>query len=134
VGLVLPVAVDIGSHAPNFHTKPPLGELVSAAERPGPPCGADDLHAAFQPAGFLYQAIGVAGPFGDDWLSVGAMKFYADGSLIGGTAAFSAPYGEHAQLPGALYWDRRRSRKPFPGLTGRDGRSACTLRATGPSR
>jgi predicted amidohydrolase YtcJ len=52
-----------------------------------------------------YQAIGMAGPFGDDWLSVGAMKFYADGSLIGGTAAFSTPYGEHGEFPGSLYWE-----------------------------
>jgi predicted amidohydrolase YtcJ len=33
------------------------------------------------------------------------MKFYADGSLIGGTAAFSAPYGEHGEFPGSLYWE-----------------------------
>jgi predicted amidohydrolase YtcJ len=52
-----------------------------------------------------YQSIGMAGPFGDDWLSIGAMKFYADGSLIGGTAAFSAPYGEHGEFPGVLYWE-----------------------------
>jgi hypothetical protein len=32
------------------------------------------------------------------------MKFYADGSLIGGTAAFNEPYGEHAEFRGSLYW------------------------------
>src|SRR5262245_39516872 len=52
-----------------------------------------------------YQATGMAGPFGDDWLSIGAMKFYADGSLIGGTAAFSVPYGENGEFGGVMYWE-----------------------------
>jgi predicted amidohydrolase YtcJ len=135
MGLVLPVAVDIGSHGPNFHTKATLSELVSAAERAGRAflaaglttvCDAQvtsrelEAYREARRVGRLavrticmplshqldsYQAIGVAGPFGDDWLSVGAMKFYADGSLIGGTAAFSAPYGEHGEFPGVLYWE-----------------------------
>jgi predicted amidohydrolase YtcJ len=135
MGLVLPVAVDIGSHGPNFHTKAPLGELVSAAKRAGRAFLAAGLTTvcdaqvtsreleAYREARRLgrlpvrticmplshqldsYQSIGMAGPFGDGWLSVGAMKFYADGSLIGGTAAFSAPYGEHREFPGSLYWE-----------------------------
>jgi predicted amidohydrolase YtcJ len=135
MGLVLPVAVDIGWHGPNFHTRAPLPELVSAAERAGRAflaaglttvCDAQvtsrelDAYREARRLGRLpvrticmplshqldsYQSIGIAGPFGDDWLSVGAMKFYADGSLIGGTAAFSAPYGEHAEFPGTLYWE-----------------------------
>jgi len=121
MGLVLPVAVDIGSHGPNFHTKAPLGELGSADERAGraflaagltTACDAQvtsrELEACREARrlGRLpvrtvcmplsrqldsYRSTGLAGPFGDGWLSVGAMKFYADGSLIGGTAAFSAP-------------------------------------------
>lgn len=135
MGLVLPVAVDIGSHGPNFHTKAPLGELVSAAERAGRAFLAAGLTTvcdaqvtsreleAYREARRLgrlpvrtvcmplshqldsYQAIGLAGPLGDDWLSIGAMKFYADGSLIGGTAAFSAPYGEHGEFAGSLFWE-----------------------------
>jgi len=134
MGLVLPVAVDIGSHGPNFHTMAPLGDLVAAAERAGRAFLAAGLTTvcdaqvtsrelnAYREARRLgrlpvrticmplshqldfYQSIGMAGPFGDDWLSVGAMKFYADGSLIGGTAAFSVPYGEHGEFPGSLYW------------------------------
>jgi predicted amidohydrolase YtcJ len=50
-----------------------------------------------------YLSIGLTGPFGDDRLRLGAMKFYADGSLIGGTAAFEVPYGEHGELDGSLY-------------------------------
>ena len=33
--LVLPVAVDIGNHGPNFHTQEPLAVLVDAVERAG---------------------------------------------------------------------------------------------------
>jgi predicted amidohydrolase YtcJ len=32
------------------------------------------------------------------------MKFYADGSLIGGTASFVEPYGEHGEFEGSMYW------------------------------
>lgn len=135
MGLILPVAVDIGSHGPNFHATAPLEELVGAAERAGRAFLAAGLTTvcdaqvtsreleAYREARRLgrlpvrticmplshqldsYRSIGMAGPFGDDWLSIGAMKFYADGSLIGGTAAFSAPYGEHAEFPGSLYWE-----------------------------
>jgi len=135
MGLVLPVAVGIGSHGPNFHTQAPLEELVSAAERAGRAFVAAGLTTvcdaqvtsreleAYREARRLgrlpvrtvcmplshqldsYQAIGLAGPLGDDWLSIGAMKFYADGSLIGGTAAFSAPYGEHGEFAGSLFWE-----------------------------
>jgi predicted amidohydrolase YtcJ len=51
-----------------------------------------------------FLALGLAGPFGDDHLSLGAMKFYADGSLIGGTATFVEPYGEHGEFEGSMYW------------------------------
>ena len=36
---------------------------------------------------------GWSGPFGDDHLSIGHLKIYADGSLTGGTAAFSPALG-----------------------------------------
>jgi predicted amidohydrolase YtcJ len=134
MNLVLPVAVDIGNHGPNFHTDAPLGELVDAVDRAGAAFVAAGLttvcdaqvsrrelaaYRAAVEAGRLrvrtvcmplshqlddYRSIGLAGPFGNDRLIVGAMKFYADGSLIGGTAAFSEPYGEHGQFPGSLYW------------------------------
>lgn len=134
MNLVLPVVVDIGSHGPNFHTDAPIEELVDAVDRAGAAfleaglttvCDAQVSRrelAAYRAAaadGRLrvrtvcmplshqldgYLSIGLAGPFGDDRLSVGAMKFYADGSLIGGTAAFSEPYGERGQFRGSLYW------------------------------
>ncbi len=133
--LVLPVAVDIGGHGPNFHTAAPLAELVDAVERAGRAflavglttvCDAQVTRrelAAYREArrqGRLlvrtacmplshqlegYARLGLAGPFGDDILWIGALKVYADGSLIGGTAAFSAPYGVAGEFPGVLYWE-----------------------------
>lgn len=50
------------------------------------------------------RAIGLAGPFGNETLRIHGMKFYADGSLIGGTAAFSEPYGENREFIGSTYW------------------------------
>jgi predicted amidohydrolase YtcJ len=32
------------------------------------------------------------------------MKFYADGALTGGTAAFTTPYGPNGEFTGSLYW------------------------------
>ncbi|MGA9161172.1 MAG: amidohydrolase family protein, partial [Actinomycetota bacterium] len=121
-------------HGPNFHTEAPLAELVDAVARAGAAflavglttvCDAQvsrrelSAYRAALAAGRLpvrtvcmplshqldeYLSIGLTGPFGDDRLRLGAMKFYADGSLIGGTAAFEAPYGERGELHGSLYW------------------------------
>jgi predicted amidohydrolase YtcJ len=51
--------------------------------------------------------LGLRSGFGDDRLRLGAMKFYADGSLIGGTACFHEAYGENRDLEGSLYWEPR---------------------------
>jgi predicted amidohydrolase YtcJ len=135
MALVEPVAVDIGSHGPNFHVATTLDQLVAAVDRAG---------RAFVAAGLTtvcdaqvtqrelegyrearrrgiwsvrvccmplsnqladYGAIGLAGPFGDDNFWLGPMKFYMDGSLIGGSAVFSEPYGEDGEFTGSLYWE-----------------------------
>lgn len=131
--LVQPVAVDIGSHGPNFHTEAPLPELVEAVERAGRAYLAAGLTTvcdaqvtarelgAYREARRLgrlpvrtvcmplshqleaYASIGLAGPFGDERLWIGPLKLYADGSLIGGTAAFTEPYGERGEFAGSLY-------------------------------
>src|SRR5579859_4278978 len=118
--LVQPAAVDVGHHGPNFHVAADPAELTAAVERAGTAYLAAGLTTvcdaqvtsreltAYRQAraqGRLlvrtvcmplshqlgsYQATGLAGPFGNEWLSLGPMKFYCDGSLIGGTAAFSA--------------------------------------------
>jgi predicted amidohydrolase YtcJ len=135
MSLVLPVAVDIGNHGPNFHTEAPLDELVDDVERAGTAflaaglttvCDAQvtarelEAYRAARAGGRLplrtvvmplshqldaYRSVGIAGPFGDDRLRIGAMKFYADGSLIGGTAAFSRPSDGPADSEGLLYWN-----------------------------
>ena len=118
-GLVLPTAVDIGSHGPNFHTRAPMEVLVAAVDRAsraylaaGLTCVADaqvtarelEAYREARTRGLLgvrtvcmplshqleaYRTVGLVGPFGDDELSIGHLKIYADGSLTGGTAAFS---------------------------------------------
>ena len=133
MNLILPVAVDIGSHGPNFHTVTTLDALVAAVERAARAFLAAGLTtvcdaqvtsrelAAYREAdrrGTLgvrtvcmplshqletFRALGLAGPFGDDRLRIGALKIYADGSLIGGTAAFAEPYGEHGEFAGSMY-------------------------------
>jgi predicted amidohydrolase YtcJ len=51
-----------------------------------------------------FERVGLAGRFGDDHLAIGPMKFYADGALTGGTAAFTTPYGPSGEFTGSLYW------------------------------
>lgn len=131
---ILPVAVDVGSHGPNFHTEALPEELAEQLDSGGRAYHAAGLTTVCDPqvtrrelrayrealaAGALhvrvvcmplshgladYRAIGLTGPFGSEKLRLGGMKFYADGSLIGGTAAFYEPYGQHGEFPGSTYW------------------------------
>jgi predicted amidohydrolase YtcJ len=119
--LVLPLAVDIGCHGPNFHFETPLDDLVAQLEagvrrylaaglttvcdpqvtrreliayRAARERDALGIRTVLMPLSHQLDelvALGLAGPFGDDWLRIGAMKFYADGA--GRTAVFSEPYG-----------------------------------------
>jgi predicted amidohydrolase YtcJ len=127
-GRVLPTAVDIGSHGPNFHVRAPLDSLVAAVARAsaafveaGLTCVTDaqvtarelTAYRAARARGSLpirtvcmplshqletFAALGMAGPFGDDRLSVGHLKVYADGTLTGGTAAFGDDLGIGTQV------------------------------------
>jgi predicted amidohydrolase YtcJ len=127
-GLVLPTDVEIGSHGPNFHVRAPLATLVAAVARAdtayveaGLTCVADaqvtarELRAYREARGvgalrirtvcmpLSHQledlaAVGIAGPFGDDRLSLGHLKVYADGTLTGGTAAFRDDHGIRTQV------------------------------------
>ncbi|MBA3415940.1 MAG: amidohydrolase [Chloroflexia bacterium] len=131
---VLPVAVEIGCHGPNFHTILPGDDLVALLAEAGWAYLAAGLTTVCDPQvtrrelGVYREArragvqrlrtvlmplsnhlddltnLGLAGPFGDDWLRIGAMKLYADGTLIGGTAWFSEPYGPHREFTGSTYW------------------------------
>ena len=132
--LVVPIDVDIGHHGPGFHDDAPLDEIVGDIDRASRAyLGAGitsivdaqvtrrelDAYRTAREQGVLgvrvtampissqlddYLAIGLAGPFGDDQLAIGPMKFYSDGALTGGTAAFSTPYGPHGEFTGSLYW------------------------------
>jgi predicted amidohydrolase YtcJ len=45
--------------------------------------------------------LGLRTGFGDDWLRLGAVKVFSDGSLIGRTAAMTEPFADAADAPGA---------------------------------
>jgi predicted amidohydrolase YtcJ len=46
--------------------------------------------------------LGIRTGFGDEWLSIGAVKIFMDGSLVGKTAAMSEPYEGHSNECGYL--------------------------------
>ena len=122
-GAVVPTDVDIGSHGPNFHVRASIDTLVAAVARAsaafleaGLTCVCDAQVTAREFAGYReasargelpirtvcmplshqlgsFEEIGFAGPFGDDRLSIGHLKVYADGTLTGGTAAFGEGTG-----------------------------------------
>ena len=132
--LILPVVVDIGCHGPNFHTLLPgedsVALLAAASQvylaaglttvcdpqvtrrelriyREAAAQGLLGLRVALMPlSNHLddFAAVGIAPPFGDDHLRIAAMKLYADGTLIGGTAWFSEPYGALGEFTGSTYW------------------------------
>jgi predicted amidohydrolase YtcJ len=131
--LVLKSSVDICGHGPNIHTAIETDELatmIGEASRRylaagltticDPQVTAREMRAyrrarsqgdlpirtvvlplSHQLEEFL--AIGLVGPIGDDHLRIGAMKFYTDGAITGGTAMFSRPMGSRGQYPGTLY-------------------------------
>ena len=45
---------------------------------------------------------GIVGGIGDDWLRIGPVKIFADGSMGSGTAAFFAPYADDPSTSGLL--------------------------------
>jgi predicted amidohydrolase YtcJ len=132
--LLVPPGVDIGHHGPGFHDDADLEEVVGDVARASLAyaavgitsiCDAQvtrrelDGYREARRRGLLdvrvtcmpissqqddYASLGVAGRFGDDWLAIGPMKFYADGALTGGTACFSRPYGASGEFSGSLYW------------------------------
>ena len=131
--LVLQTSVDICGHGPNIHTAietDELARMIGEASRRYLAAGLTTIcdpqvtsreMQAYQLArahGDLnvrtvmlplshqldeYLAIGLVGPMGDDHLRIGAMKFYTDGAITGGTAMFSRPMGSRGQYPGTLY-------------------------------
>ncbi|MEI7742797.1 MAG: amidohydrolase [Chloroflexota bacterium] len=132
--LVVPAGVDIGHHGPGFHDDAPLEEVVADVDRAcrayltvGITSICDAQVTRREMEGYdlarrrglltvrttampissqqeAYAALGIVGRIGDDRLAIGPMKFYADGSLTGGTACFREPYGADGEFTGSLYW------------------------------
>ena len=131
--VVLPAAVDVGHHGPNFHTDIPLDELVADLDAGGRAyleaglttvcdpqvtrrelrayqearrVGALHLRVACMPLSHMLGElldVGLVGTFGDDHLRLSGIKLYCDGALTGGTALFSGGYGARGEFPGSLY-------------------------------
>ncbi len=131
---VVPPAVDIGHHGPGFHDDAPLEEVVGDIARASDAFLAAGITSVVDAQvtrremtgyrealrrGLLrvrvtgmpissqldaFESLGLVGRPGDDRLAIGPMKFYADGALTGGTAAFSTPYGRSGEFGGSLYW------------------------------
>jgi predicted amidohydrolase YtcJ len=132
--LILPVELEIGCHGPNFHTILPGQDTIALLDaasheylkvgltticdpqvtrremkgyREAHTRGVLRLRVVMMPlSNHLddFVNLGLAGPFGDDQLMIGPMKLYSDGTLIGGTAWFTEPYGEQGQFTGSTYW------------------------------
>jgi predicted amidohydrolase YtcJ len=133
MGVVLPVAVDVGNHGPNIHFEADFDGLVDAvasgsdeylsvglttvcdaqvtrrelaAYREARRRGVLGIRVVCMPLSSQIDALiaaGIAGPIIDERLGIGPMKVYSDGALTGGTACFRQPYGESGEFPGLLY-------------------------------
>jgi predicted amidohydrolase YtcJ len=131
---VFPRAVDIGCHGPNFHFDASPQELRHALEvgmdaylAAGITTVCDPqvtrrelstylgarredalrLRVVAMPLSNNLAALrdaGMTGPFGDERLRIGAMKFYCDGALTSGTALFRDGYAEGSLTKGLLFW------------------------------
>ncbi len=133
MGLILPIAVDVGNHGPNIHFEADLDSLVGAVATGSEEylsagltivCDAQvtrreltayqearrraalGIRVVCMPLSSQLDALattGIAGPLGDEFLGIGPMKVYSDGALTGGTACFRQPYGAAGEYPGLLY-------------------------------
>jgi predicted amidohydrolase YtcJ len=125
--LVIPTSVDVGHHGPDIGYDLPLNELVDDIDRAckaylkvGITSIVDPQVTTREMPGYMearkqgkltvkttcmylsnhqgaINELGITDHIGNDLLSIGPMKYYCDGALIGGTALFYAdePQGDH---------------------------------------
>ncbi|MGF1700618.1 amidohydrolase [Photobacterium makurazakiensis] len=125
--LVIPTSVDVGHHGPDIGYDLPLGELVDDIDRAckaylkvGITSIVDPQVTTREMPGYMearkqgkltikttcmylsnhqdaINELGITDHIGNDLLSIGPMKYYCDGALIGGTALFypNEPQGDH---------------------------------------
>ncbi len=77
--------------------------------------------------------LGIRTGFGDDWLRIGAVKIFSDGSLVGRTAAVHDEYACRGRDMAICRPTRRNCRPRSSPRTAPAGRSPRTPSATGPS-
>lgn len=133
--LVVPSRVQVGHHGPDIGYDTPLDELVDDIERAclayhraGITSVVDPQVTTREAAGYfeakrrgrlkvkttlMYMSnhlpaikeLGLFAPIGDQWLSIGPIKYYCDGALVGGTAAFHEPLAYAPDTYGYTYWE-----------------------------
>lgn len=136
--LVVPPGIDIGCHGPNLHASGPMPDLaasLAALYKSYVTYGITTIVDAQVSRNELlvYQRVrregglcirtvclllshqlddllllGIEAPLGDDWLRIGGVKFYVDGTLNGGTVAFSEAAmpgrASGTEFPPSLFW------------------------------
>ncbi|MCG8617193.1 MAG: amidohydrolase [Desulfobacterales bacterium] len=66
--------------------------------------------------------MGIDKPFGNGMLSIGPVKFYCDGAIVGGSAAFTEPLNNRTDnYSGSLYWEDTEALKQALGRTHASG-------------
>ena len=66
--------------------------------------------------------MGIDKPFGNEMLSIGPVKFYCDGAIVGGSAAFTEPLNNRSDnYAGSLYWEDTQALKETLARTHESG-------------
>jgi predicted amidohydrolase YtcJ len=132
--LVVPTSVKVGHHGPDIGYDAPLQEIVDdihracmAYQKVGITSVVDPQVTTREMPAYIearrqgklgikttcmylsnhmkaINELGITGAIGDDWLSIGPVKYYCDGALVGGTAAFYMPLHNRPDTYGTTYW------------------------------
>lgn len=134
--MVIPTAVEVKHHGPDIGYITPLDELVddikcacNALLAVGVTTVCDPQVTTREMAGFLQAnntnqltvrtlgmflsnhleaqlELGIYEQVGNDFFAFGPIKYYTDGAIVGGTAAFNEPHcNKSADSRGSLYWE-----------------------------
>ncbi|MCG8632655.1 MAG: amidohydrolase [Desulfobacterales bacterium] len=140
--MVIPTSVDVAHHGPDIGYDTPEDELVDDIEfasdallRVGVTTVVDPQVTTREMTGLvaaqhknrlgvrtvaMYLSnhldsqleMGINKPFGNGMLSIGPVKFYCDGAIVGGSAAFTEPLNNRTDdYSGSLYWEDTRALK-----------------------
>ncbi len=134
--MVVPTSVRVGHHGPDIGYDTPIDELVediacasSALLEKGVTAVVDPQVTTREMKGLIEARergrlgvrtvamylsnhldaqleMGITGAFGNDMLAIGPVKFYCDGAIVGGSAAFTEALNNRDDgYSGSLYWE-----------------------------